>query len=107
MYLQIARSARSALAIATLTMLLAAAEEANAAVYAQAAADPERSGMGTTLTALTLEGDTAHFVHIGDSRAYVLRAGELEQISEDHSLVGPMVRDGRLTVYAHAERIVS
>ncbi|MFA4965296.1 MAG: protein phosphatase 2C domain-containing protein [Thermoleophilia bacterium] len=77
--------------------LLAAAEEANAAVHAQAAADPERSGMGTTLTALTLEGDTAHFVHIGDSRAYVLRAGELEQISEDHSLVGQMVRDGRLT----------
>ena len=53
--------------------------------------------MGTTLTAFLLEGDTARFAHIGDSRAYLLRDGELRQVSDDHSLVGEMVRDGRLT----------
>ena len=53
--------------------------------------------MGTTLTAFVLEGDTARFAHIGDSRAYLLRDGELRQVSDDHSLVGEMMRDGRLT----------
>jgi protein phosphatase len=44
-----------------------------------------------------LEGRTARFAHIGDSRAYLLRDGELRQLSDDHSLVGEMMRDGRLT----------
>ena len=57
----------------------------------------EQTGMGTTLTAFVLEGGTARFAHIGDSRAYLLRDGELRQVSDDHSLVGEMVRDGRLT----------
>ena len=77
--------------------LLEAAEAANAAVYARARENVAHTGMGTTLTAVVLEGDTGHFVHIGDSRAYLLRDGELQQMSEDHSLVGEMVRDGRLT----------
>ncbi len=77
--------------------LLAAAEQANAAVYRRANDDREHTGMGTTLTAVVLAGDTGHFVHIGDSRAYLLRAGVLEQLSDDHSLVGEMVRDGRLS----------
>ena len=78
--------------------LLEAAEAANAAVFQRASANPEQAGMGTTLTAFLLEGSAAHFVHIGDSRAYLLRDGGLEQLSDDHSLVGEMVRDGRLTV---------
>ena len=77
--------------------LLEAAEAANAAVFARAGANREHTGMGTTLTAFVLEGDAAHFVHIGDSRAYLLRDGVLEQVSDDHSLVGEMVRDGRLS----------
>jgi serine/threonine protein phosphatase PrpC len=77
--------------------LLEAAEAANAAVYARAAENIAHTGMGTTLTAVVLEGDTGHFAHIGDSRAYLLRDRELQQVSEDHSLVGEMVRDGRLT----------
>ena len=77
--------------------LLAAAEAANTAVFARASGDADHSGMGTTLTAFVLEGAVAHFVHIGDSRAYLLRDGELQQISDDHSLVGEMVREGRLT----------
>lgn len=77
--------------------LLAAAEQANAAVYQRAHEDSDHSGMGTTLTAVVLEGDMGHFVHIGDSRAYLLRGGALEQLSDDHSLVGEMVREGRLS----------
>jgi len=79
------------------TSLHAAAEVANAAVYQRAHDNVEQTGMGTTLTAFVLEGDTARFAHIGDSRAYLLRDGELRQVSDDHSLVGEMVRDGRLT----------
>ncbi len=77
--------------------LPAAAQAANAAVFAAARGDSTRAGMGTTLTAVVLEGSIGHFVHIGDSRAYVLRAGELLQVSSDHSLVADMVREGRLS----------
>ena len=77
--------------------LLDSAEAANAAVFAKAANDSGHQGMGTTLTAVRLEGDTGHFVHIGDSRGYLLRAGELRQVTDDHSLVGEMMREGRLT----------
>ena len=79
------------------TPLHAAAEAANAAVFQRAHDNVEQTGMGTTLTAFLLEGDTARFAHIGDSRAYLLRDGGLRQVSDDHSLVGEMVRDGRLT----------
>jgi len=79
------------------TPLHAAAEAANAAVFRRAHDNLEQTGMGTTLTAFVLEGSTARFAHIGDSRAYLLRDGELRQVSDDHSLVGEMVRDGRLT----------
>ena len=79
------------------TPLHVAAEAANAAVFQRAHDNVEQTGMGTTLTAFVLEGATARFAHIGDSRAYLLRDGELRQVSDDHSLVGEMVRDGRLT----------
>jgi len=86
-----------AAAVADGRPLLAAAEQANAAVFQCANDDIDHSGMGTTLTAVVLAGDTGHFAHIGDSRAYLLRGGALEQLSDDHSLVGEMVRDGRLS----------
>jgi PPM family protein phosphatase len=74
-----------------------AAQAANAAVFARANANVEQTGMGTTLTALLLDGDEARFAHVGDSRAYLLRDGELTQLTDDHSLVGEMMREGRLT----------
>ena len=83
--------------IAKGTSLPKAAAAANAAVYRRAHDNVEQTGMGTTLTAFVLEGDTARFAHIGDSRAYLLRDGELRQVTDDHSLVGEMMRDGRLT----------
>jgi serine/threonine protein phosphatase PrpC len=76
-----------------------AAREANLQVFTLAERDPSRSGMGTTLTALRLSArnERAELVHVGDSRAYLLREGRLEQVTVDHSLVGEMVREGKLT----------
>jgi len=71
---------------------------ANDAVVAKAAGDPALTGMGTTLTALTLGDGAVVIGHVGDSRAYLLRAGELRMVTDDHSLVGEMIREGRLTV---------
>jgi PPM family protein phosphatase len=58
--------------------------------------------MGTTLTAAVIQGDLAHLVHVGDSRAYLLRAGALRQLTDDHTLVNRMVKAGEITV-AEAE----
>lgn len=77
--------------------IAAAARAANAAVYARAGERAEESGMGTTLTAVVVDDEEGHFAHVGDSRAYRLRGEKLELLSDDHSLVGEMVREGRLT----------
>jgi protein phosphatase len=77
--------------------LARAAHGANAEIHALAEADSRRAGMGTTLTAAYVGGDEVFFVHVGDSRAYRLRQGVLERITEDHSLVEELLRQGRLT----------
>lgn len=106
----------SALAVETLAArfaagegIAAAARAANAAVFARAGERREESGMGTTLTALVVDDDEGHFAHVGDSRAYRLRDGVLDQLSADHSLVGEMVREGQLTreeAAAHPQRSI-
>lgn len=58
--------------------------------------NPKLAGMGTTVTALLLEGRRLHFAHIGDSRAYRLRNGKFEQISVDHTFVQRLIDEGRL-----------
>jgi serine/threonine protein phosphatase PrpC len=73
------------------------AKEANAAVFERSAADKTVAGMGTTLTAALIEGEKAHLVHVGDSRAYLLRAGAFRQLTEDHTLVNRMIRAGEIT----------
>jgi protein phosphatase len=60
-------------------------------------ADPSCQGMGTTCTVLALKKDLAYLAHIGDSRAYVVRSGELHRITEDHTLVADLVNKGKLT----------
>jgi protein phosphatase len=71
---------------------------ANAAVFAKGAHDPSMRGMGTTMTAIALQGDsTAQLGHVGDSRAYLMRDGTVTQVTNDHSLVEQLVREGRLT----------
>ena len=71
-------------------------QEANRRVYQRAAEDAATAGMGTTLTVAVVEGDRVRFGHVGDSRAYLVRNGELIQLTEDHSLVGELVRSGKL-----------
>lgn len=70
---------------------------ANQIIFEAAKSRPREKGMGTTLSALLIENETATFVHIGDSRIYLFRRGELEQITEDHSLVMEQVRKGMIT----------
>ncbi len=70
---------------------------ANANIFAESQRDPLKHGMGTTLTALCFDGDMVHLVHVGDSRAYLLRNRALMQLSNDHSLVNEMVEKGELT----------
>jgi PPM family protein phosphatase len=72
-------------------------EDANRSVYERASGDDSVSGMGTTMTVALAEDDHVWIGHVGDSRAYLLRDGALEQLTEDHSLVAELVRSGRLT----------
>ena len=60
--------------------------------------DPFRPGMGTTLTAVVVVESAVYFGHVGDSRGYLLRNGDLYQITEDHSLVGEQLRNGLITI---------
>ena len=72
-------------------------QEANRRVHQRAAEDPEASGMGTTMTVALVEASVVRFGHVGDSRAYLIRDGKLEQVTQDHSLVGELVRSGKLS----------
>jgi protein phosphatase len=71
--------------------------EANRRIHERAVSDVTVSGMGTTITAALLDRDTIVVGHVGDSRAYLLREGTLEQLTEDHSLVADLLRSGQLT----------
>jgi PPM family protein phosphatase len=77
--------------------LAAIIQEGNRRIYERAADDAQVSGMGTTITAALIGGDALIIGHVGDSRAYRLRSGRFEQLTEDHSLVADLVRSGRLT----------
>jgi PPM family protein phosphatase len=72
-------------------------QDANRRVYERARADESTSGMGTTMTVALVDGDFVRIGHVGDSRAYLVRDHILEQLTEDHSLVGELVRSGRLS----------
>jgi len=72
-------------------------QEANRRVYQRSSQDAAVSGMGTTMTVALVEEAAVFFGHVGDSRAYRIRDGELEQVTEDHSLVAELVRSGKLS----------
>ena len=72
-------------------------QEANRRVHQRSLEDPNTSGMGTTLTVAAVEDGVVSIGHVGDSRAYLVRDGNLEQLTEDHSLVGELMRTGKLS----------
>lgn len=82
------------------TVLLDALTGANRAIARAAADDPDLTGMGTTATAALLESGILYLVHVGDSRAYLIRGGRIIQVTEDHSVVAEMVRRGTLSADA-------
>jgi protein phosphatase len=79
------------------------AREANKRIYAISREERERAGMGTTLTAAYLGDHELSVAHVGDSRAYLFRDGELQRLTQDHSLVDELVRQGKLTSEQAAE----
>lgn len=80
-----------------LTELGSAVQRANDQLRAMVEEDPQLEGMGTTLTALLWTGQRLGLVHVGDSRAYLLRDGQLSQITQDHTWVQKLVDEGRIT----------
>ncbi|OBJ50842.1 PP2C family serine/threonine-protein phosphatase [Mycobacterium sp. 1423905.2] len=90
-----------------LAKLDAAVRAGNSAIAAQVEAEPELEGMGTTLTAILFAGNRLGLVHIGDSRGYLLRDGELTQITKDDTFVQTLVDEGRITAeeaHSHPQR---
>ncbi|MGI8333552.1 Stp1/IreP family PP2C-type Ser/Thr phosphatase [Actinomadura scrupuli] len=81
-----------------LAALERAVKEANDKLHNIVEGEPSLQGMGTTLTAMLWSGSHVALVHIGDSRAYLLRNGELFQITHDHTLVQSLVDEGRITL---------
>lgn len=76
--------------------LLASFRDANHRVQQEARAKPMLHGMGTTLTACAIVGNRLYFAHIGDSRLFLVRGGEVRQLSRDHSLVARLIESGSI-----------
>jgi len=89
--------------------LIAAFHNAHAAIQEQARNDPHLSSMGTTCTAAVVRDHQLYYGHVGDSRLYMLRDGAISRVTRDHSHVGGLVEEGRLTLEeaaVHPERNV-
>jgi protein phosphatase len=87
-----------------------AIEEANQSIAGYSQSNPDEAGnLGTTVTCVLVDDDTAIIANVGDSRTYLLREGKLQQLTEDHSYVAQLVREGQLApedVYSHPRRNV-
>lgn len=83
--------------LAAAELLRDAIVEANRAVWERATSDDAVAGMGTTVTAAWLDGDEAALAHVGDSRAYLLRAGKIQALTEDQNVAQQWVRQGRIS----------
>jgi serine/threonine protein phosphatase PrpC len=90
-----------------LAKLDGAIRSGNSAIAAQVEMEPDLEGMGTTLTAILFAGNRLGLAHIGDSRGYLLRDGELTQITKDDTFVQTLVDEGRITreeAHSHPQR---
>jgi serine/threonine protein phosphatase PrpC len=88
-------------------LLKQAINQANTSIYQMALSKEDFNGMGTTVTALYVDGETMYWGHVGDSRIYLLRNGRLNQITDDHSLVWELVQSGNITkdeAHVHPKR---
>ena len=74
-----------------------AVQRACSKIHAEALADPNKRGMGTTLSALLAVGDQGFIAHVGDSRIYLLRGGQVQQVTEDHTVLNELIKRGKLT----------
>ncbi|MES1208757.1 MAG: Stp1/IreP family PP2C-type Ser/Thr phosphatase [Pseudomonadota bacterium] len=80
-----------------LTVLENAIQAAGLAIYQKGQAEPDKRGMGTTASALLIAGDRGFIAHVGDSRIYLVRRGQVVQLTEDHSLINELIRRGKIT----------
>lgn len=79
------------------TLIQKAIKDANAEIYKQSLSSEKLDGMGTTITLALFLNNKVYFGHVGDSRAYLLRGDELTQLTEDHTLVCELVKNGTIT----------
>src|SRR5689334_2526862 len=79
------------------TALRDSLSRANARIFSEAQSNPELRGMGTTTSVLAVRDRHGWLAHVGDSRIYLVRGGKIQQLTDDHSLVATMVREGLLT----------
>src|SRR5262245_23104160 len=80
-----------------LAMMEHAVQVAGHAIFERGKDEPEKRGMGTTVSALVLVGERAFMAHVGDSRIYLVRQGQVVQLTEDHSLINELIRRGKVT----------
>ncbi len=83
--------------------LRAAVTSANRTIFQTAQQNPEYAGMGTTVVAILAEGERAALAHVGDSRAYLVRGGRIRQLTDDHSIVGELLRRNEISETAAKE----
>jgi serine/threonine protein phosphatase PrpC len=80
-----------------LSVLEQALQTAGLAIFERGQKEPEKRGMGTTTSALLIAGDRGFIAHVGDSRIYLVRRGQVVQLTEDHSLINELVKRGKIT----------
>jgi PPM family protein phosphatase len=80
-----------------LTVMEHGVQTAGQVIYQRGVKEPDKRGMGTTTSALLIAGDRGFIAHVGDSRIYMSRAGQVVQLTEDHSLINELIRRGRIT----------
>ena len=78
--------------------LVTAGKLANEKIYQASRADSKLGGMGTTMVSVLVDQETAHVAHVGDSRAYLIRNGKIQQMTQDHSLINDYISQGLLKI---------
>jgi serine/threonine protein phosphatase PrpC len=87
----------SDIAAGPIGVLKRALEAANDKIFRQSQRDPDYHGMGTTITAVLMAGEIMYLAHVGDSRAYIIHDGAIRLVTDDHSLVNELVKNGGIT----------